>query len=202
MKGRRSAGRHTKGERGAAERGMSFEEVVEQYYDRVFRLAYRMLHNYEEAADLTQDVFLHAFRGWQQFRGECEVYTWLYRITVNLCKNKLKQMERRRQVEGQSLNSAYSDDENSSKDAPPVEIEDWRNAPEVVMEQRELGRAIEEALNALPPEHRAIVVLRDIEGLSYEEIAKVLGCSVAAVKSRLFRARSHLREMLRPYLES
>ncbi|HID06007.1 MAG TPA: sigma-70 family RNA polymerase sigma factor, partial [Armatimonadetes bacterium] len=104
-------------------------------------------------------------------------------------------------VEGQSLDSAYSDDENSSKVSSGIEVEDWRNAPEVVMEQRELGRAIEEALNALSPDHRAIVVLRDIEGLSYEEIAEVLGCSVAAVKSRLFRARSHLREMLRPYLE-
>ncbi|MCS7253741.1 MAG: sigma-70 family RNA polymerase sigma factor [Armatimonadota bacterium] len=184
--------------RGSAE---NFESIVEQYYEKVFRLAYRMLQSYEEAADVTQDVFLHAYRGWSGFRGESQVYTWLYRITINMCKNRLKQLQRIRRHETQIILTGEQSEGDEGEETHLVEPEDFSNSPETAVGRKELREAIERALNELPLDYRMLITLRDIEGLSYEDIAKILGCTIAAVKAKLFRARTHLREKLRPYLE-
>lgn len=178
-----------------------FETVVEQYYDKVFRLAYRMLQNYEEAADITQEVFLHAYRGWADFRGESQVYTWLYRITINMCKNRLKQLKRVMKHEMQ-ITLANAQTEGSEGDETySIEPEGSSNSPEDAVSRRELRQAIERALNELPLDYRMLITLRDVEGLSYEEIARIIGSTIGAVKAKLFRARTQLREKLRPYLE-
>lgn len=178
-----------------------FESIVEQYYDRVFRLAYRMLQNYEEAADITQEVFLHAYRGWADFRGESQVYTWLYRITINMCKNRLKQLRRIMKHETQVALSDAHTEGGEGEEAYLIEPEVSSNSPEDAVSRRELHQVIERALNELPLDYRTLITLRDVEGLSYEEIAKIIGSTIGAVKAKLFRARTQLREKLRPYLE-
>ncbi|MFA4029639.1 MAG: hypothetical protein GDYSWBUE_000932 [Candidatus Fervidibacterota bacterium] len=179
----------------------NFEAVVEEYYDKVFRLAYRMLQSYEEAADITQEVFLHAYRGWANFRGESQVYTWLYRITINMCKNRLKQLKRIAKHEMQTALTNVQAEGDEGNEAYVIEPEDFSSSPEDAIARQELREAIERALSELPFDYRMLITLRDIEGLPYEEIAKVIGCTIAAVKAKLFRARTQLREKLRPYLE-
>lgn len=174
-----------------------FEEVYDRYYDNVFNLAYRLMGDREEAQDLTQEVFLHAFRAYESFRGESQVFTWLYRITSNLAKNRYKQLQREREHRWEIL----EEHEDEEEEIEPFEWEDTSLSPETLLERKERSEAIQKAIDELPEEQRITVVLRDIEGLSYQEIAKILGCSVEAVKSRLFRARSALRKKLRPFLE-
>ncbi|MFA4015337.1 MAG: hypothetical protein RUDDFDWM_000417 [Candidatus Fervidibacterota bacterium] len=178
-----------------------FEAVVEQYYEKVFRLAYRILQRYEDAADVTQDVFLHAYRGWKYFRGESQVYTWLYRITINLCRNKLKQQKRLQSYELPMEVGEYSDGVEGEESFHVPEVASVSNSPEEVAARHELMEMIEKALNDLPVDYRTLITLRDIEGLSYKDIAKILGCTVTAVKAKLFRARTQLREKLLPYLK-
>jgi len=175
-----------------------FEEVVERYYDKVLNLAFRLMGDREEAHDLTQEVFIHAFQAYDRFRGEAEVFTWLYRITVNLAKNRYKQLQREREHRWEILEEM---DEEGEEETEPFEWEDTKLSPETLLEQKELAEAIQKAIDELPEDQRVTLVLRDIEGLSYQEIARIQGCSVEAVKSRLFRARSALRKKLKPFLE-
>jgi RNA polymerase sigma-70 factor (ECF subfamily) len=126
------------------------------------------------------------------------VFTWLYRITVNLWKNRIKQLQREREHRWEVL---PEDIEEEDEETEPFEWEDTRLSPERMLEQKELAEAIQKAIDELPEEQRVALVLCDLEGLSYKEIAQILGCSVEAVKSRLFRARSALRKKLRPFLE-
>ncbi|MEZ8217043.1 RNA polymerase sigma-70 factor, ECF subfamily [Candidatus Fervidibacteria bacterium JGI MDM2 SSWTFF-3-K9] len=174
-----------------------FEEVVERYYDKVLNLAFRLMGDREEAHDLTQEVFIHAFQAYDRFRGEAEVFTWLYRITVNLAKNRYKQLQREREHRWEILEEMDEEEEETE----PFEWEDTKLSPETLLEQKELAEAIQKAIDELPEDQRVTLVLRDIEGLSYQEIARIQGCSVEAVKSRLFRARSALRKKLKPFLE-
>lgn len=175
----------------------AFEEVVQKYHTKVFQLIYRYTGDYEDACDLTQDTFLRAHRAWREFRGESQIYTWLYRIALNLCHNNRKKSDRRKRVEGPSLDTPiFEDDEKSGgRDVP-----DARPAPGHAIENEELRARLNEALTALPDNYRTVIVLRDIEGLSYEEIGRITDSSLEAIKSRLFRARGLLREMLAPYL--
>lgn len=174
-----------------------FEEVIERYYDKVLNLAFRLMGDREEAHDLAQEVFIHAFQAYDRFRGESEVFTWLYRITVNLAKNRYKQLQREREHRWEILEEIDEEEEETE----PFEWEDTKLSPETLLEQKELAEAIQKAIDELPEDQRVTLVLRDIEGLSYQEIARIQGCSVEAVKSRLFRARSTLRKKLKPFLE-
>ena len=139
---------------------------------------------------------MRAFRAWGEFRGESQIYTWLYRIALNLCHNQRKKGDRRRRVEGVSMDTPFHDDEN----ARPFEVADVRPQPSHRIENDELRVRLHEALLSLPENYRTVIVLRDIEGLSYEEIAAVTDSTLEAIKSRLFRARTLLREILSPYL--
>jgi RNA polymerase sigma-70 factor (ECF subfamily) len=175
---------------------LSFEEVVEKYHQKVFNLVYRYLNDYDEAQDLTQDTFVRAYQSWATFRGESQVYTWLYRIALNLCHNRLKQLKRRQKVEAESLDQPV---EGESEDMLR-EVPDLTLSPERLMENKELQQVIRRAIRQLPEDYKQVIILRDIEGFSYSDIAKMTGSSLEAIKSRLFRARTALRDLLRPYL--
>jgi RNA polymerase sigma-70 factor (ECF subfamily) len=179
----------------AAER-REFDKVVAAYQNKVYNLIYRLINDEEEALDLTQDTFINAYRAFHRFRGEASIYTWLYRIAVNRTKNRLKQRSRQQVVEGTSVDEPVA----AGEDSIEREIEDWSLAPERRLENQELGRRVDELVAALPPDFREVVVLRDYQDLTYREIADIVGISVKAVKSRLFRARSVLREKLTRYL--
>ena len=176
---------------------MAFEEAVEKYHSKVFQLIFRYTGDYEASCDLTQDTFVRAHRAWREFRGESQTYTWLYRIALNLCHNYRKKDARRKRAEGPSLDAPlYEDDEKSGgRDVP-----DSRPVPAHSIENDELRAQLHQALTSLPDNYRTVIVLRDIEGLSYDEIARITDSSLEAIKSRLFRARGLLREMLSPYL--
>lgn len=173
-----------------------FQRIVEQNYQRVYNVIYRMIEDREEAEDLTQDTFVNAFRAYDTFRHESQIYTWLYRIAVNLTKNRLDRRRRRRGAEGPSLDAPVE----VEQDEVARQVEDWRLAPTRSAENAELERVLAEEITRMRPEYKEVVILRDYEDLSYEQIASVLGCTVQAVKSRLFRARSVLRRSLADYL--
>lgn len=175
-----------------------FEQIVEQNYQRVYNVIFRMLDDRDEAEDLTQDTFVNAYRAYDGFRHESQVYTWLYRIAVNLTKNRLDRRKRRRAAEAVSLDAPVEVEE----DELIRQVEDLRHTPERSAQNTELERILAGEVSGLRPEYKEVVVLRDYEDLSYEQIARIVGCSVQAVKSRLFRARSVLRKSLAEYLET
>ncbi len=175
-----------------------FEAVVEKYHGKVFQLVYRYTGDYEEACDLTQDTFVRAFNAWTEFRGDSQVYTWLYRIALNLCHNQQKRLQRRYSMERWSLDSAPDDDFDARG---PVEVADERPQPSQRVEGDEMRHRLREALLQLPDNYRTVIVLRDIEGMTYEEIARITDSTLEAIKSRLFRARQNLRRILEPYMQ-
>ncbi len=175
----------------------AFAQVVAENYERIYNVIYRLVNDDEEAADLTQDTFVAAYRAYGRFRHESSAYTWLYRIAVNLTKNHFEKQQRVGAREAFSLDAPLQLD----SDEVTRQVEDWALSPERVSENDELGAIVLREVAALKYDYREVVVLRDLEGLSYREIAEVLGCSVEAVKSRLFRARSVLRERLEELLE-
>ncbi len=170
-----------------------FDDLVTDYEKKIFNLIFRILGDYDEAADLTQETFISAFRAWDRFRGESRVYTWLYQIALNHCRNRLRQRGRSRAIQVESLDQAL-DPEGSAREIP-----DESQAPHIVLEQKELNERILAAVQSLPPDYREIVILREMKGLSYNEIVEVTGISLDNVKTRLSRARAMLRRKLEHY---
>ena len=175
---------------------MDFDGLVDKYEKPVFNLIYRLIGDREEAADLTQDTFVAAYKSFQKFRGESSFYTWLYRIAVNLCKNKFNERDRRRIYEGPSLDNLSDEKEailafDKTTDA---------DAPDLTLQRKELKEYIERAIMQLPPDYRIVAVLRDLHGLSYSEIAAATDMSIDVVKTRVARARGMLRQKLSVYL--
>ncbi len=171
----------------------AFEELVRRYERKAYNIAYRLLGNEQDASEALQDAFLRAYRFLPKFRFKSSFYTWLYRIVTNVSLTRLRGRER---VETVSLDQTVGDSGESALDLP-----DYKYAPEHLMRQRELRQALQDAVDALPEDYRSVVVLRDLEDLSNEEVSKVLKLSVSAVKSRLHRGRLVLREKLAKYLE-
>jgi RNA polymerase sigma-70 factor (ECF subfamily) len=169
-----------------------FEWLVEAYERRLYNVALKFTGNPEEAADLTQDTFVRAFRAWPRFRKEAGAYTWLYRILVNLNKDRIARDARKRDRE------AYVGGEGGEWERIPYQ----GPSPDDSARSGELRGALQEAIGRLPMGYRECVVLKDMEGLSYEEIAQVMDITVEAVRSRLARARQQLREALSPYLQA
>jgi RNA polymerase sigma-70 factor (ECF subfamily) len=170
----------------------SFDEVLSRYKDLVFNLSYRLLGDHAAAEDLTQEVFLRVHRGLKSFRGDSSLKTWIYRITLNAASNVRKSWARKGRRRHVSL-------EEPVRDGGPRRVEqlaDTSPGPERVAHASDIARRLQEALNALPPEYRTAVILRDIEGLAYREIAEALEVSPGTVKSRIARARSRLRDAL------
>lgn len=165
----------------------AFEALVSAYENRVYTLALRSTGSEFDAADITQEVFLRAWRNLDSFRGDSSLSTWLYRVTANLCVD----FARKRASEGAP---ASMDDEDSPASALPDPVR--MNRPEEAAENNELKQELQYALSQISEEHRRIVVLRDVAGLSYADIARTLGLEEGTVKSRLARARAALRKIL------
>jgi RNA polymerase sigma-70 factor, ECF subfamily len=163
----------------------AFEELVTTYQHRVFGVALRMLGSGAEAEEIAQETFLRAHRALGEFRGEARLGTWLYAITSRLCLNRLAAAARRHEAP-----------DETALQQQPAEGADAA----AVLEQRELQAALHDAVAALPEDRRIVVVLRDLEGLAYEEIAEVLGLPLNTVRSRLHRARLDLKAKLERWL--
>lgn len=163
----------------------AFERLVTAYERKVYALALRSTGSEADAADLTQEVFLRAWRSLGKFRGDSAVSTWLYRITMNLCID----FSRKKSFQAVPL----TDEEGTELPLPDTRA---ANSPEAALDSRELSRELRAALDELTEEHRKIVLLRDVSGLSYQEIGKLLRLEEGTVKSRLARARRNLRTIL------
>lgn len=166
----------------------AFAGLVSAYEGKIYNLALRYLGSREDAMDASQEVFLRVFRFLPGFQEESGFSTWIYRIGVNVCKDMLHRRLKRAE---QPLEVPNEEDEGR-----PVDVPDLRYDPERIMEGAELRQALSDAILALPEQQREIIILRDIRGLSYEEIALALALEAGTVKSRLFRARENLRKKL------
>jgi RNA polymerase sigma-70 factor (ECF subfamily) len=160
----------------------AFEELVRRYRNDVFSLAFHYVRNREEAWDVSQEVFLKAYRALGQFRGDSGFKTWLLRITANHCKDQFKKRK---------LDTVRFDESLREDEAPSA-----TSAPDDTAEAKELGDAILIALNGLSAKHRTAFILREFEGMSYEDMAGVMGCSLGTVMSRLHHARKKLQHSL------
>ena len=170
----------------------AFEELVRRYERKVYNITYRLMGNEQDASEALQDAFMRAYRFIGKFQFKSSFFTWLYRIATNVSLSKLRKREK---IDTVSIDQPV----NEAGDLP-FEIPDLKYGPEKLMKQRELRAAIQKSVEELPEDYRSVVVLRDLEGLSNEEVSNVLHLSVAAVKSRLHRGRLVLREKLASYL--
>lgn len=170
----------------------AFEELVRRYERKVYNIAYRLLGNEEDATEALQDTFLRAYRFIRRFKFKSSFYTWLYRIATNVSLTKLR---RRKKPTTVSLDEPVKNTDDLMFDIP-----DPHTTPEEAFAKKRLRERLQAAIEKLPADFRAVVVLRDLEGLSNEEVSKVLGLSVPAVKARLHRGRIALREKMARYL--
>jgi len=170
----------------------AFDQLVIKHKDKLFNMVYWFLGDYQEANDCAQDIFIKVFKGIKKFRFESSFSTWLYRIAINTCKNRLKSSAYRWKKRTVSLeNPDSSRDGNRS-----YEIQNGSPSPANELEKKEKIMRIQKAVNSLPQEQNRIIVLRDIQGLSYQEISDITGLKLGTVKSRLARARMELRNKL------
>ena len=180
-----------------AQRGdqKAFGMLVEKYQRKLGRLLSRMVRDQAEVEDVVQESFIKAYRALPNFRGDSAFYTWLYRIGINTAKNYLVSMGRRPQI---SHDVEIEDAENFE------DAEELRTAetPETEMMTKEIAKTVNETMMALPDELRTAITLRELEGLSYEEIATLMNCPIGTVRSRIFRARETIAVKLRPLLDT
>ncbi len=185
-------------ERAVAGDQRAFELLVMKYQRRIERLIGRMVRDVDLVEDIAQETFIRAYRALAQFRGEAQFYTWLYRIAVNTAKKALVDMRRNPLVSESALRSSDDEDETSGVENELTSAE----TPETVLAAKEIAAAVNAAMEALPEELRQAVTLREIEGLSYEEIAEVMNCPIGTVRSRIFRARDAISAKVKPMLEN
>ena len=175
----------------------AFELLVIKYQRRVQRLIGRMVRDVDLVEDIAQETFIRAYRALAQFRGEAQFYTWLYRIAVNTAKKALMDLKRNPTVSENSFKSD-NDDETSFLENELTSSE----TPDAVLASKEIAQIINTALEALPDELRQAITLREIEGLSYEEISEAMNCPIGTVRSRIFRAREAISLKVKPLLEN
>jgi len=180
-----------------AQRGdkRAFELLVEKYQRKLARLLSRLIRDPAEVEDVTQEAFIKAYRALPAFRGDSAFYTWLYRIGVNTAKNYLMALGRR----------APTSTEVEAETAEGIEEGDQLrdiNTPESLLLSKEIGETVNATMEALPEELRTAIQLREIEGMSYEEIARVMDCPIGTVRSRIFRAREAIADRLKPLLDT
>jgi len=180
-----------------AQRGdkRAFELLVEKYQRKLARLLSRLIRDPAEVEDVTQEAFIKAYRALPAFRGDSAFYTWLYRIGVNTAKNYLMALGRR----------APTSTEVEAETAEGLEEGDQLrdvNTPESLLLSKEIGETVNATMEALPEELRTAIQLREIEGMSYEEIARIMECPIGTVRSRIFRAREAIAERLKPLLDT
>jgi RNA polymerase sigma-70 factor (ECF subfamily) len=176
----------------------AFEMLVVKYQRRIERLIGRMVRDSDLVQDIAQETFIRAYRALPQFRGEAAFYTWLYRIAVNTAKKALVDMKRDPLV-FESARSSGEDGEETSR--IENELSDGET-PEALLASKEIAAAVNAAIGALSEDLRQAITLREIEGLSYEEIAELMNCPIGTVRSRIFRAREAIATRLRPLLDT
>ena len=176
----------------------AFELLVIKYQRRIERLVGRMVRDVDLVQDITQETFIRAYKALHQFRGEAQFYTWLYRIAVNTAKKSLMEMRRSPIITESALHNRSDDDETSVIEQELMTQE----TPETVLAAQEIAQAVNAAMEALPEDLRQAVTLREIEGLSYEEISQAMDCPIGTVRSRIFRAREAISAKVKPLLES
>jgi RNA polymerase sigma-70 factor (ECF subfamily) len=180
-----------------AQRGdkQAFDLLVSKYQRKLGRLLSRFIRDPAEVEDVAQEAFIKAYRALPSFRGDSAFYTWLYRIGINTAKNYLVAMGRR----APTVTEFDSDEAESFEDGE--QLRDI-NTPESVLMSKEIGATVNAAMDDLPDDLRTAITLREIEGLSYEEIASIMNCPIGTVRSRIFRAREAIAARLRPLLET
>ncbi|RCS58233.1 RNA polymerase sigma factor RpoE [Parvibium lacunae] len=171
----------------------AFNLLVQKYQRKLARLLARFIRDPAELEDVAQEAFIKAYRALPQFRGESAFYTWLYRIGINTAKNYLISHGRKVQTFSEQMQEE-EDGSESYLAAPDL------NTPESQLQSKQVGLTLEQAMAALPPDLRQAITLREIEGLSYEEIAVMMDCPIGTVRSRIFRAREAIAAKLRPLL--
>lgn len=176
----------------------AYELLVIKYQRRIERLVGRMVRDVDLVPDITQETFLRAYRALHQFRGEAQFYTWLYRIAVNTAKKALVDIKRNPVITESALRGGGDDEDETS----PLDRELTSDeTPETVLAAQEIAAAVNAAMEALPEDLRQAVTLREIDGLSYEEIATAMACPIGTVRSRIFRAREAISAKVKPLLE-
>ncbi|MCK6426344.1 MAG: RNA polymerase sigma factor RpoE [Burkholderiaceae bacterium] len=177
----------------------AFEMLVVKYQRRIERLIGRLVRDSDLIQDIAQESFIRAYRALPQFRGESAFYTWLYRIAVNTAKKTLVELKRDPVITETALNAARQDDDETYR--PEHELSD-EETPDAVLASREIAATVNAAIEALPDDLRQAILLREVEGLSYDEIAEAMACPIGTVRSRIFRAREAIAERLRPLLDT
>ena len=175
----------------------AYELLVIKYQRRIERLIGRMVRDADLVQDIAQETFIRAYRALHQFRGDAQFYTWLYRIAVNTAKKALMDMKRNPVISENALRGGDDEDETSRVDNELTTEE----TPETVLAAQEIARVVNAAMEALPEDLRQAVTLREIEGLSYEEISLAMNCPIGTVRSRIFRAREAISAKVRPLLD-
>ncbi|MBN1351803.1 sigma-70 family RNA polymerase sigma factor [candidate division KSB1 bacterium] len=168
-----------------------FQPLFERYQHRLYKLAYMMLCDESEAEDAVQDVMLTVFQKLASYKSNASFFTWLYQITLNRCRDRIRRNKWRALL--------FKRSNGAEDELPEVSASIPQNPTWEALHQSEINRLIEKYMQQLHPDHRQIIILRDIEGFSYEEIAGIMNLTLGAVKSKLFRARSQLRQKLVPY---
>ncbi len=172
----------------------AFDHLVQKYRERLFSIIYNLTSNREDAADLTQESFIKAFRSLKRFRGKSSFFTWLYRIAINATLTDLKKNRMRRFFSFEKINEEVSS-------AEIIEALAVRTNSDRSVLLNELQEKLNEALHKLSPKHRTVVVLFEIEGLSHQEISEIMNCSVGTVRSRLHYAKQQLQAYLQAYID-
>ena len=175
----------------------AYELLVIKYQRRIQRLIGRMVRDVDLVEDIAQETFIRAYRALAQFRGDAQFYTWLYRIAVNTAKKALMELKRNPTVSENSFKSG-DEDETSPLENELTSVE----TPEALLATKEIAGMVNAAMEALPEELRQAIALREIEGLSYEEISEVMNCPIGTVRSRIFRAREAISARVKPLLET
>jgi RNA polymerase sigma-70 factor (ECF subfamily) len=174
----------------------AFDDLVARHEPRAFNVAFQVLHDREDAIEVAQDAFVRIYRSIGDFRGDCEFTTWLHQIVVNLARNKHRWWKRR----GKQMNVSLDSTLETGDGEIPLQIAAKEDGPDVEAAKTEFVKVLGRRMDELPRKLRQVLVLRNVENLSYEEIAEVLNCSVGTVKSRIARAREALRESMKDML--